>query len=115
MFAYKKQFHQAWLKTRELTDTKQPIDALICPVGPAIGIPHDFNIWWGYTTLFNIVDYPSIVLPIKKFKFSASEDAKDTKYVPRTTNPFDRPNFEMCTSFPNPRACWSVNELPICR
>lgn len=56
---------------------------------------HDFTCWWGYTTLFNILDYPSTTLPIKDLKISAEKDPKDLRYKP-LDNPFDKPTYDMC-------------------
>lgn len=92
----KEQFLDAWNDSAQLTGTGRPIDALICPVAPALGAPHDFNIYWGYTTLFNLVDYPSTVLPVKGFKVDSAHDAIDKEYQPVTTNSFDKPNHELC-------------------
>jgi amidase len=30
-----------------------------------------FRVWWGYFSLFNLLDYPSIILPIKDVKIDA--------------------------------------------
>lgn len=71
------------------------MDVFICPAGPCAGIPHEFPIWWGYFSIFNLLDYPSIIMPIKDFKINGEQDPKDLKYQPKD-NPFDRPSFEIC-------------------
>ncbi|KAL2827361.1 amidase [Aspergillus cavernicola] len=86
---YRGAFCDAWDATGGLTSTGQPIDGIICPVSPLAGYPHDFLPWWGYTTLFNLVDYPSTVLPVKDVKITAVTDPKDVSYVPQD-NVFDR-------------------------
>jgi amidase len=95
---YKEQFCDAWDKTAEQTTSGRPIDGLICPPGASAGYPHDFLPWWGYTTLFNILDYPSTILPLKNFKVSKDLDSKDSRgsYKPQTNNPFDKLNYDMC-------------------
>ena len=85
--AYKVAFQEAW--------DAAALDCLICPCAPAAGVPHDFSIWWGYTTLWNLLDYPSIVMPVKGFQISSAADPKDSNYRPRD-NPFDGPNSELC-------------------
>lgn len=85
--AYKAAFQQAW-------DLAQ-MDCILCPSAPMAGSPHDFPIWWGYTTLWNILDYPSIITPIKDFKINAVDDPKDVSYQPRD-NAYDRKNWEIC-------------------
>lgn len=95
---FKLQFRSLWNATASQTTTSRPMDALICPAGPAASIPHDFRIWWGYFSIFNLLDYPSIILPIKDLKIDTEKDAKDMKYQPRD-NPFDRNNWEICMCF----------------
>jgi amidase len=92
---YKRKFMEAWSKTASTTSTGRPMDGLICPVAASAGIPHDFPLWWGYTSLFNLIDYPSIVLPLKNMRINAEQDAKDVNYVPKS-NPFDVANHDLC-------------------
>ncbi|KAL4903572.1 hypothetical protein BDW74DRAFT_168784 [Aspergillus multicolor] len=79
----------AWDATGKMTSSGRPIDSIICSVSPMAGYPHDFLPWWGYTTLFNLVDYPSTVLPIKGFKITEEQDPKDTGYIVQD-NVFDQ-------------------------
>ncbi|KAF6524998.1 hypothetical protein HZS61_010793 [Fusarium oxysporum f. sp. conglutinans] len=88
---YKEQFLVAWDKT---ANDGRPIDALICPPAPGVGYPHDFNTYWGYTSLFNLIDYPAAILPIPGLKVSSEQDPLDLEYVPLDTNPYDKPNHE---------------------
>ncbi|XEV04497.1 hypothetical protein FSHL1_009784 [Fusarium sambucinum] len=89
---YKEAFLAAWNNT---TKNGKAIDALICPPAPAVGYPHDFNSYWGYTALFNLVDYPSAILPIKGFQINAEHDRVDADYQPLDSNPYDKPNYEI--------------------
>ncbi|EMC96862.1 hypothetical protein BAUCODRAFT_492129 [Baudoinia panamericana UAMH 10762] len=84
--ACKARFQQAWDEAK--------IDCLLCPVAPQAAVPHDFPVWWGYTSLFNLLDYPSVVMPVKGVKVDQKLDEKDASYQPRD-NPFDRPNWEI--------------------
>ena len=95
---YREAMSDTWDATRNQTSTGRPIDGIICPVSPLAGYPHDFLPWWGYTCLFNLIDYPSTVLPIKNIKINAIDDPKDLSYKPQD-NPFDSANHEIC-SFP---------------
>ena len=83
---YKIAFQQAW----DAAD----LDLIVCPCAPMAGVPHDFPLWWGYTTIWNLLDYPSIIMPVKGFKTNASQDPRDTSYSPRD-NPFDKLNNEL--------------------
>ena len=66
------------------------------PPAPAVGYPHDFNIYWGYTSLLNVLDYPSVILPIPNFKVDPQLDPVDDNYRPLERNPYDKPNYELC-------------------
>ncbi|KAJ6445380.1 histidine triad-like protein [Purpureocillium lavendulum] len=91
--AYKRQFAQAWAETVNVTGSGRPIDGLLCPCAPSAGFPHDFPIWWGYFSIWNLLDYPSVILPLKEFQIDPVKDAKDNHYVPKD-NVFDRMNWE---------------------
>ncbi|KAH7247550.1 amidase signature domain-containing protein [Fusarium redolens] len=93
--AYKTIFAEAWDKTKDITCTGRPIDALICPPAPSTGIPHDFNAWWGYTSMWNLLDYPSTVIPIANFRISPELDPREAYYKPLDTNPYDQQNYAM--------------------
>src|ERR1700760_1876602 len=95
MASFKRQFADAWSKTKSATSTGRPMDGLLCPVSSCAGIPHDFPLWWGYTTLFNFIDYPSTVMPLKKMRINKEQDGKDESYVPKA-NPFDADNWKFC-------------------
>ena len=71
------------------------MDLLLCPCAPAAGVPHSFPLWWGYTTLWNILDLPSIIVPLKGFRIDLLKDAKVKDYQPRA-NPFDKENWQIC-------------------
>ena len=94
--AFKERFARAWDGTARRTATGRPIDALVCPPAPGVGYPHDFNVYWGYTSLFNLIDYPSTILPVPGVTVGPREDPADPTYRPLETNPYDRPNYELC-------------------
>lgn len=94
--ALKEQFAESWDSTASRTVSGRVIDALVMPSSPAVGYPHDFNIYWGYTSLLNLIDYPSVILPITNFTVDTQLDPVDHSYQPLKTNPYDRPNYELC-------------------
>jgi amidase len=129
--AYKAQMARLWASTAQTNASESPLDAMICPVHPSAGYPyvfsslfgailleisdsyrHDFTCWWGYTSLFNILDYPSVTLPIKDLKISAENDPKDLTYKP-LDNPFDKPTYDMCKSH-HPISCEMKMDAQIC-
>lgn len=89
--AFKAAFQVAW--------DEHEIDCIMCPCAPMVGVPHDFPVWWGYTTLWNLLDYPSIIMPVKDFKINAGDDPKDVLYKARD-NAFDQRNWELCELTP---------------
>jgi amidase len=73
------------------------MDVLICPVAPSAGYQHDVFPWWGYSSMFNLTDFPSIVLPLKGFSISQEQDAK-SEALPKLENPFNAANANACES-----------------
>lgn len=53
--AFRESFAEDW--------TRQDVDVVLCPayVGPAPA--HDTSLYWNYTAIWNLVDYPGIVFP----------------------------------------------------
>lgn len=62
--AYRKEFLDHWQATVARTGTGRPVDALLAPVAPWAACPHDLNLHIDYTTLWNLVDRPSITFPV---------------------------------------------------
>ncbi|UNI18404.1 Amidase [Purpureocillium takamizusanense] len=91
--AYKVQFAQAWANTKAITGSGRPIDGLLCPCAPSAGFSHDFPVWWGYYSIWNLLDYPSVIMPLKGFRIDPILDVKDGNYIPKE-NVFDKMNWE---------------------
>lgn len=53
--AYRTAYAQRW--------NEADIDVLLCPAGPSAAPKHDTAKWWGYTSQWNLLDYPSLVFP----------------------------------------------------
>ncbi|EXJ89088.1 hypothetical protein A1O3_02152 [Capronia epimyces CBS 606.96] len=83
-----------WWSTSSRTSRGRPFDAIIAPVHPSASYTHNFPSWWGYSSIWNILDYPSLTLPLKKFRIAAELDPKDLTYTP-LDNPFDKATYEM--------------------
>lgn len=52
--------------------------------------PHDYLPWWGYLSQWNLLDYPTFVLPVAQVH---ADDVKDTSYTP--VSDLDRDNYEI--------------------
>ncbi|KAB8201227.1 amidase signature domain-containing protein [Aspergillus parasiticus] len=61
------------------------MDVILCPVYPTPAPLLDTSRYWGYTSIWNLLDYPAIVFPVTKV--DPTRDAKDPTYTPR--NEFD--------------------------
>lgn len=70
------------------------IDALLCPAGPGVAPLLETSKWWGYTSVFNLLDYPSIVFPVTAV--DPLVDVRQEGYQPM--NERDKYNFELCMS-----------------
>ena len=95
---YKLKMSEWWNSTASITKTGRVIDGLIGPSHPSAGYPHDFPCWWGYTSVWNILDYPATTIPVKGFKISSVTDPKDSGHKPLDNNPFDKMYYDMCRS-----------------
>ncbi|KAL4820404.1 amidase signature domain-containing protein [Aspergillus spinulosporus] len=61
---YQKLYMDYWNSTSELTGTGRPVDAVICPAAPhAAVIPTQYS-HVGYTSVINVLDYTSVVIPV---------------------------------------------------
>jgi amidase len=71
-----------WNKTQEKTDTGRPVDAILCPVAPTLAPPHDGTRWWGYTSYWNLLDYPGVVFPAGRHRVSEYTSLEDRPLRP---------------------------------
>lgn len=94
--AIKREFAEWWASTAHSASIGRPIDAIICPAAPSASFPHEYAVWWGYFSIWNLLDYPSTIVPLKSFAINPEKDIKDATYVPRGDNPFDSMNQEIC-------------------
>jgi len=62
--AYRSAYAKKWNETA--TGANGTVDVILCPVGPGAAPPLDHAKYWGYTSLFNILDYPALVFPVTK-------------------------------------------------
>lgn len=96
MSQWKGKMSEWWSSTISQTSTGRPFDALIGPTSAAVCQPHDVPGYCGYTSTFNILDYPAGTLPLKSFKISEEMDPKDQSYKPLQSNPYDSIVHDLC-------------------
>ena len=66
--AFRVKIAEYWNSTRTRTTSGRPIDAVLSPVAPTLAPPHDTTRWWGYTSYWNLMDYPAAVFPVGRLK-----------------------------------------------
>lgn len=54
---------ELWNNTQTKSGTGRPVDAIISPVAATLAPRHDATRWWGYTSYWNLADYPAVVFP----------------------------------------------------
>ncbi|KAK5756664.1 hypothetical protein LTS12_013254 [Elasticomyces elasticus] len=67
------------------------VDVLLTPTGPGCAPPHDCSRYWGYTSQWNLLDYPCLIFPTGLQ--AGPEDKAEEGYKPR--NEQDRYNHEL--------------------
>lgn len=88
---YRTEYLQKWAETANSTPSGEPMDVLICPVSSVQGMPHDVKPWWGYCAQWNLLDYPSGVIPAGRV---LKTDAYPADYEP--VNQLDEENMNLC-------------------
>ena len=61
---YQKEYMEYWNSTIDLTGTGRPVDALIMPVAPFAAARPETYSYYGYSNIFNTLDYSSCVVPV---------------------------------------------------
>ncbi|KAK7708812.1 hypothetical protein SLS57_008873 [Botryosphaeria dothidea] len=78
---YRTEYSQQWNETATEGDGTGMVDVILCPVGPGAAPPVDNAKYWGYTSQWNLLDYPSLVFPVTQV--DPAIDVKDETYKPR--------------------------------
>jgi amidase len=64
--SYWQEEREAYRKEYALHWNRQDVDAVLCPVGPSVAPKHGTAKYWGYTSQWNLLDYPAAVFPVCK-------------------------------------------------
>jgi hypothetical protein len=62
--------HAHWNTTADQTKCGRPVDVILTPVAPTLAAPHDSVRWWGYSSYWNLLDYPAVVFPLGRLRAS---------------------------------------------
>ncbi|CAF1410002.1 unnamed protein product [Rotaria sordida] len=89
---YRNRYAHIW-NERE-TSLNCSIDCILTPVGPSAAPKHGTAKWWGYTSIWNLLDYPAAVFPVTTVDLV--KDKVEIDYKPRNT--LDEENYKLYTS-----------------
>ncbi|KAH0496006.1 hypothetical protein TgHK011_009527 [Trichoderma gracile] len=87
--AYRARYARAWTDTA--ANGEREVDVILCPPSFGAAAPHEQSRYWGYTSQWNLLDYPAVVFPVTTV--DPAKDIKDPNYVPK--NEKDRFVYEM--------------------
>ncbi|KAL1614147.1 hypothetical protein SLS54_010003 [Diplodia seriata] len=79
---YRTDYSAHWNATATKDDGSDMVDVILCPVGPGAAPPIDNAKYWGYTSQWNLLDYPSLSFP-QVTEVDPAIDVKDETYQPR--------------------------------
>lgn len=96
----REQYRRAYAKLWNATATSMGpngelegmIDVILAPVGPGAAPPLDQSRYWGYTSQWNLLDYPALVFPVSRV--DPDVDHVEEGYVP--LNERDEFNYRLC-------------------
>lgn len=93
--AYRDEYMHHWNSTATGPNGDGEVDVILCPVGPGAAPPLNHAKYWGYTSQWNLLDYPAVVFPVTSV--DVEKDArKEGWHEPR--NEDDRFNYDLCES-----------------
>ena len=95
--AYRAEYAKVWNDTatridEESGELKGMVDVILCPVGPSVAPRHETAKYWGYTSVWNLLDYPAVVFPIQKV--NKDVDRVEEGYKP--ISGIDKENWDLC-------------------
>jgi amidase len=92
---YREEYASLWNSTATSTgpngELEGMVDVILCPVGPGAAPKIDTAKWWGYTSQWNLLDYPALVFPVDKV--NVEKDSVKVEYEPR--NEKNRYNWDL--------------------
>ncbi|CAF9940527.1 MAG: hypothetical protein ALECFALPRED_008702 [Alectoria fallacina] len=101
---YRYEYAQQWNSTATTMaqngDLEDLVDVILCPASPGVAPPLDSSRYWGYTSQWNLLDYPALVFPVTTV--DPALDVRDDEYSP--TNDQDQFNHDLCKSSISSRA-----------
>jgi len=92
---YRTQYAELWNSTATSTghngELEGAVDVILCPAGPGVAPKIDSSKWWGYTSQWNLLNYPALVFPVDKV--DVAKDGVKATHSPR--NETDKENWDL--------------------
>ncbi len=66
------------------------VDVILCPAGPGVAPKVDNSKYWGYTSQWNLLNYPALVFPVSQVDLE--KDGKETSFEPMSVQ--DQENYD---------------------
>ncbi|OAA56131.1 Amidase [Niveomyces insectorum RCEF 264] len=79
--AFRTAYARHWSATADQDGDE--VDVILCPPNFGAATPHGQSRYWGYTAIWNLLDYPGVVFPVTTV--DPEKDKKDVNYAPVTT------------------------------
>lgn len=89
---YRLEYAKLWNETASADDPDSAVDVILCPVGPGAAPPLNHARYWGYTSQWNLLDYPALVFPVTKV--DQEKDKVDESFV--ALGEKDQWNHDLC-------------------
>lgn len=90
--AYRKEYAKIWNDTATCPNGDGMVDVILCPAGPGVAPAHNTAKYWGYTSQWNLLDYPAVVFPVSKV--DAEKDMPRDSINPMTD--IDEEHWKLC-------------------
>ncbi|UJR07827.1 hypothetical protein I4U23_012110 [Adineta vaga] len=89
---YRTRYAQVWNEREAYCQCM--IDCLLTPAAPSVAALHGTSKWWGYTSVWNLLDYPAVIFPVTTVDLV--KDQVEVDYKPR--NALDEENYRLYSS-----------------
>ena len=76
---YRSEYAELWNNTA--SDGGRMVDVILCPVGPGTAPMLNHARYWGYTTQWNLLDYPALVFPVTRADRNVDLPSKELEFL----------------------------------
>lgn len=111
---FARKYYDKWNQTKEQTRTGRPIDGIISPICAVPGYPDDFDLSIGYTGICNLLQLPSVIIPVTEVDLKLDQMTDEYRQM-KPINQQDRAAKELFEKGIEYFENCSVNLQVICR